>query len=168
MSIRTRVLIASLLIVACVGADRITKSVAREHLSYQRPTEILGGIIRLEFVENHGAFLGLGGDLPSTIRFLLLVVISGGLIPVTIWLAVRSRHTRLVQVIGLALIAGGGTGNLIDRIFNDGAVADFISMGIGPLRTGIFNLADFAITTGLAVLVVAAFTKRESLPERAE
>jgi signal peptidase II len=55
--------------------------------------------------------------------------------------------------IGLCLLTGGGLGNLIDRISNNGAVTDFLRLGIGPLRTGIFNLADVAIVSGVLMLL---------------
>lgn len=55
----------------------------------------------------------------------------------------------------LGLLAGG-LGNLIDRLAHDGLVIDFINLGVGPLRTGIFNVADVAITGGgLALLALS-------------
>ena len=45
-------------------------------------------------------------------------------------------------------MVGGGFGNLIDRIFNEGRVIDFVNIGIGSLRTGLFNKADISITLG--------------------
>ena len=55
---------------------------------------------------------------------------------------------------------GGGLGNLIDRIFNSGAVVDFVSIGLGGLRTGIFNVSDVAIVAG-ALLVFLGIRERE-------
>jgi signal peptidase II len=54
---------------------------------------------------------------------------------------------------GLALLIGGGVSNLVDRI-SRGAVVDFLNLGIGSLRTGIFNVADMAIMSGIALLIV--------------
>jgi signal peptidase II len=56
-------------------------------------------------------------------------------------------------VVGFSLIAGGGAGNLIDRLLRGGRVGDFIMVGIGSVRTGIFNLADLAVLAGCAVLL---------------
>ena len=50
--------------------------------------------------------------------------------------------------VSFVFILYGGIGNLIDRICNNGLVTDFINFGIGPIRTGIFNVADMAITSG--------------------
>ncbi len=61
---------------------------------------------------------------------------------------------------GIALMAAGGAGNLIDRVFNDGAVIDFVSIGFAGLRTGIFNIADVSIIAG--VLLFAPILRRTS------
>lgn len=154
MTLRKRALVIVLVMLGVLACDRVTKVIAQQQLAYTRPIALLGGTVQLMYVENRGAFLGLGGDLPANWRFILLVVFSGALIPITLVIALRSEHIKRIQLISLALIAGGGAGNLIDRLFHDGGVVDFVVMGIGPLRTGVFNVADVAITTGLAVLLV--------------
>jgi len=64
----------------------------------------------------------------------------------------------------LMLIVGGGLGNLIDRLFFGGKVTDFVSMGIGPLRTGIFNVADVAIMFGsLGMFLLMMLPEREDI-----
>jgi signal peptidase II len=52
----------------------------------------------------------------------------------------------------IAFIFAGGIGNLIDRVWRDGLVTDFINLGIGPIRTGIFNVADVAVTFGIIAI----------------
>ncbi len=54
---------------------------------------------------------------------------------------------------GFSLIVGGGAGNLIDRLARDGRVGDFIMIGVGGIRTGIFNFADLAVLAGWIVLL---------------
>ena len=58
------------------------------------------------------------------------------------------------QWLALALVAGGGIGNWLDRVLHDGTVTDFVSVGLGGLRTGIFNLADLAVVAGVCVLLL--------------
>jgi signal peptidase II len=58
--------------------------------------------------------------------------------------------------VGLALLAASGIGNLIDRLLFDGRVTDFLNIGIGSLRTGIFNVADVVGMIGFVVLLFAA------------
>jgi signal peptidase II len=65
------------------------------------------------------------------------------------------------SVVAAALIIGGGFSNLLDRLYNDGLVVDFMNAGIGPVRTGIFNLADVAIMAGSGMLVTwSLFVKK--------
>ena len=67
---------------------------------------------------------------------------------------VRSKKLSSFAVVPSALIIGGGLSNLVDRIINQGAVIDFMNIGVGSLRTGIFNLADVAIFVGMFMFLV--------------
>jgi signal peptidase II len=58
-------------------------------------------------------------------------------------------------LVGLALYFAGGASNLVDRVMR-GSVIDFLNVGVGPLRTGIFNVADMAILLGVGIFL---FTK---------
>jgi len=69
--------------------------------------------------------------------------------------AVISLPVSTTTVAGFALILSGGGSNLYDRIVNDGAVIDFLNIGISSVRTGIFNVADMAIMAGAVLIVVA-------------
>ena len=106
-------------------------------------------------VENTGAFLGIGATLPESVR---VVVFQGGICMVILgllWAAAFRRETRPWQVTGFALLAASGIGNLIDRFVFDGRVTDFLNVGIGSLRTGIFNIADVVGMVGFAILIFA-------------
>lgn len=65
----------------------------------------------------------------------------------------------LDTVVAWSLVLSGGLGNLVDLIINDGRVIDFMNIGIGSLRTGIFNVADVCITVGVVVLVFQALQR---------
>jgi len=67
----------------------------------------------------------------------------------------RAAEARLARSAGLALVSGGGIGNWLDRVLHDGAVTDFVSIGLGSLRTGVFNLADLAVVAGVCLLLVS-------------
>jgi signal peptidase II len=145
----------------CVGCDQATKSVARKLLTTPEPTSLLNGFIRFEYVENPGAFLNLGAGLPGALRFLILVVFTGTVLALMLLLAIKGRDSNLTRLTGLALVAGGGIGNLIDRIINEGRVVDFVSLGLGPVRTGIFNMADVAVMAGVALMLYGLIRNRE-------
>ncbi len=149
-----RLSLAILILLSCAGCDQVTKNIARESLASSPPISLLNDSVRFEYVENSGVLLGLGSNLPGESRFLLFVVFSGAGLLLILGYIVRADRLDLMLLIGLSLLAGGGAGNLIDRIFNDGAVTDFVRLGIGVLRTGIFNLADVAIVVGAVMILL--------------
>ena len=137
-----------------VGCDQVAKTLARASLQASPPVSLLDDLVRFELALNRGAFLSLGEGLPSLVRYMLFVVLVGGALSLTLVFTLRLRGASPVQLVALSLLTGGGLGNLIDRLIHDGAVVDFVSIGIGPLRTGIFNVADAAITLGVLLLLI--------------
>lgn len=75
-------------------------------------------------------------------------------------IAVRKRHDSL-PVLGLVLFVAGGSSNWVDRIAR-GSVVDFLNVGIGPLRTGVFNVADLAIMFGAGLFVLGEFRRNRT------
>jgi signal peptidase II len=132
----------------------MTKSIAKESLASAAPVSLLNDSIRVEYTENPGALLGLGANLPGSVRFLVLVVFVTVVLTTTLVVALNTRSFNLMQVVGLSLVTAGGMRNLLDRLFNNGAVIDFVRLRIGPLQTGIFNLADVAIMIGGATFLL--------------
>lgn len=149
-------------LLSCVGCDQATKSLARKLLTTSDSTLFLNGLLRFEYVENPGAFLGLGAQLPGTLRLLIFVVFTATLLAGMLLLVIKRRAGDQTQLLGMALLAGGGTGNLIDRIVNDGRVVDFVSLGVGSWRTGILNVADVAVFAGALLLLFALIRKKET------
>jgi signal peptidase II len=72
------------------------------------------------------------------------------------------------QFVALGLLLAGGVGNLIDRINQNGHVTDFLNVGIGPVRTGIFNVADMAIMAGAGLLFWLSFRQEQAREPAAE
>lgn len=131
-----------------IGLDQITKSMARDLLIPGHVTTYVHGLIQLHYIENHGGFLGYLNAIPIAPRFWLLTIGVGfTLLAASVWLIFQESLTVLQRIVA-ALVLAGGTSNLLDRIFNDGGVIDFISIGTEPLKTGIFNLADVWILVG--------------------
>ncbi len=148
MKIARRLVLILLVLSACVGCDQMTKSAAQSLLS---PTEVwssLGDTVRLQLAHNQGAFLGLGASLPGFWRQTIFNVGVGALLLVLFIYALFSKRLRPVGVVAIGLFSAGGVSNLLDRLVHGGYVVDFINLGIGPLRTGIFNLADIFIMGG--------------------
>ena len=132
-------------------------------LSGRPPIESLGGVLRIALVENVGAFLSLGERLPEAVRFAVFVVLIGvGLLAAIVWLLRGAGSRPFPESVGLALILGGGLGNLIDRL-DRGRVVDFLQLRAGALHTGVFNLGDLAIVSG--VLIWASARRRMGAKE---
>ncbi len=166
MKTRWRLALLSLVMLTCVGCDQAAKAIARDSLA-GRTISLLGGAVRFEYAENTGAFLSLGSSLPRGMRSLLFVGGTGVIVLGLLVAMARGGHGGSTSAsLGLALLAGGAVGNLIDRVAYDGAVVDFVSVGLGSLRTGIFNLADVAITVGV-VLVALQGWRTASTPDSA-
>lgn len=150
---RPKLLTLIAIVTTSVGCDQATKVLARQHLADKPTASYLGDTFRLTFIENHGAFLGMGSSLPPLIRTLIFVVLVAlFLAGLTYWL-MRDEVRSKTAVVASSLIIGGGIGNLIDRVLFNGGVTDFLNIGIGGLRTGIFNIADVWIMAGVFLLV---------------
>jgi signal peptidase II len=134
--------------------DFITKQIAESSLQRGQPVEVLGDVLRFTLGYNTGIAFGL--SLGGASRWLLVAVtlLTMGLI---FWLfrSVDARHK--LQIIAFGLIMGGATGNLLDRIFGDHGVIDFIDVGVGATRFWTFNIADSGITVGAILLIISSF-----------
>jgi signal peptidase II len=136
--------------------------VARQTLATAPVQEYAGGLFRLVYAENPGAFLSLGATLPATTRFWIFVVMAALLLTGVGIFALRSlQQTPLPVIVAIALVIGGGLGNLIDRIVHDGRVVDFMQVGFPWLRTGVFNVADMAIMTGVGLMLLTTVCSRQ-------
>jgi len=164
MKTNIKVAVLSLLSFSMVSCDQITKDLAKEHLMYQGTLSYFHDVFRLEYVENTGAAMSLGANLPQPYNFWLLSII-----PLIVMLAMITyalmhiRQLNTLQVIAFSLVFAGGIGNIIDRILRDRHVTDFMNIGINNLRTGIFNVADVCIMVGVICLFIS-FNNRADTP----
>lgn len=151
-----------ILIIVCMSVvcDQATKFIAKQQLAQSPPIDLLNGMVILRYVENQGSFLGLGARLPDAVRFWIFIVLATLMVVGMLGFALTVQELNVVGTTGAALVIGGGVGNLIDRITHHGAVVDFLNVGIGKVRTGIFNLADVAIMAGIGVLLLAMYRQK--------
>lgn len=144
-----------LLLVATAGCDQVTKRYALTELAGAPDQSFLGDTLRLQYHENPGAFLSFGANWNPKTRIVVFQVANSLFLLAIAIVALRSHWSRQ-GALGLGLILGGGVSNLIDRVAL-GTVVDFLNVGIGPLRTGIFNMADVAVMAGAACLLWDGF-----------
>jgi len=153
------------IIVACVAVDQATKWAAKKYLAPDGFFSFAGDTFRLQYAENAGAFLSLGSSLPEPWRHIVLTILVGFFLIALLTHLFFSAALPSPTVAWLALVCGGGMSNLVDRVAHDGRVVDFLNVGMGPVRTGIFNVADMAIATGAVLLLLDTFRKRpEQIP----
>lgn len=154
-SLKARVTLLLTILVATVGCDQISKQIMRAALEPRRSYPLLGGFLRLWLIENPGAFLSLGADLPAAARTAVFVgALGAGLLAAAAFLLQASHISRSSFAAG-ALVLAGGVSNWLDRLMREGRVTDFAVLAAGPLHTGVFNLADVAITTGVVLLLAS-------------
>lgn len=157
MTLINRLLLLFAVLGVSVGCDQATKQIANATLKGEPMQSFLGDTFRLTWATNSGAFLSLGANLPDGMRFGILTVAVGLLLLGIVVFTATSKKLNSSQVAGYAMIAGGGLSNWVDRARYDGSVVDFMNMGIGGLRTGVFNVADLAILAGIGLLLVAGW-----------
>ncbi|MBA7685269.1 MAG: signal peptidase II [Calditrichaeota bacterium] len=141
-----RALVYSALVVVF---DQATKYLVRHNLDLHATVQVVGDFFRLTYVENSGIVFGIkvGGALPL---FTVLSIVATILI---LFYFFRERANHLGVRISLALILGGAVGNLIDRLVF-GRVVDFLDFGVGGYRFFVFNVADSAVTVGVALFLL--------------
>lgn len=138
---------------ALVGLDRFTKWLVVTKMQLKETINLIkiGDTEVLNFfycLNNGAAFSKLSGH-----RWLLVVITSVVLAGLLVFM-MSGRIKRPINIAALGLVIGGGVGNLIDRIFNEGLVIDFIDFRL--INFPIFNVADICavVGAGLVLLVV--------------
>ncbi|MFA6163108.1 MAG: signal peptidase II [Methylobacter sp.] len=163
MNTAKRFVLIFIVLVSCVSCDQTTKTLAQSFLSEREVWSFLGDTVRLQLAHNHGAFLGLGASLPTDWREGLFSVGVGGMLLFLLGLALFSKSTSSLVLLAFALMFAGGVGNLMDRLMYNGYVVDFINIGVGSLRTGIFNVADIAVTAGVFMLIADMLNEKNKV-----
>ena len=122
-------------------------------------------VFRLWYTENHGISLGLFQASSDSMRWVLVAVTSAIAVGVAWWL---TREEKAGDQVALGMVLGGALGNILDRV-RHGYVVDFADLHFGEFRPFfIFNVADAAISIGVAILLLRAFLVKERPKENAE
>ncbi len=161
-----RIAMIVILIILNIGCDQKTKQIAKDNLNPHEISYYFFDTFRLIYAENEGAFLSAGSELDGIWQLILLKILPVTMLFMLLLYTLFSKSINIYQTIALSFILGGGISNIIDRL-NYGKVIDFMNMGIGSLRTGIFNFADLSIMLGIGIFIFANYkkTKLEKLAE---
>lgn len=160
ISQRARTFLIFFLILFNLGCDQLSKYIIRKNVAPYADHNFLGGHFVLTRVENTGAFLSLGDSIPVFMRIILLSVLPALALILGIGYLVRRKEIFLLNLVGISLIIGGGIGNVFDRIIH-GSVTDFLYMDFWIFHTGVFNLGDVSISTGVILILLSLFVNRD-------
>ena len=140
-------------VLAIVVLDQIVKAMVRSRLMLHESITVIPGFFDLTRVHNTGAAYGFldGVDFPFKTA-LLAGVATAALVGLTVY-AVKLERSQMLTRAGLTLIIGGAAGNLVDRV-TAGYVLDFVDLYRGDWHFWAFNVADSAITIGVALMIL--------------
>jgi signal peptidase II len=141
------------LTLAVLAADRATKYAVESLTSEDFRRVLVPGFAALVHSRNSGMAFGLFGGAEARWFPTALLLISGCVVLLLVWLLFAGLVNTGLTGAGLALLAGGAAGNLLDRLLH-GAVTDFVELHAGSFYWPAFNLADSTITIGAALLVI--------------
>ncbi|KOP52213.1 peptidase A8 [Pseudomonas coronafaciens pv. porri] len=102
---------------------------------------------------NPGAFLSLGAGLAPGLKQVIFIVGVAAVVCWATWWALARWTSSPRRSAAVYLLALGGASNLLDRVFREGHVVDYLVLNLGAMHTGVFNIADVAIMVGAGMLL---------------
>lgn len=152
-----------LLVVFNIAIDQISKVLVRANFEYGEVKSLIGEKFIMQYVENKGAFLGMGSEMHSTLKLLFLEILPTLVLGYVIYYIIKTKELDRLSLIAFCCIIGGGIANVFDRIVYS-QVTDFFFINLGGVfKTGIFNVADLSVTTGMFMLLFSGlFSKKKN------
>jgi len=152
-----------ILIIFNITIDQISKFSVRANIELREIIEIIGDRFILTNVYNEGAFLGMGSDMHPTLKLIFLLILPTLVLGYVIYYIVKTKELDRLSLIAFCCIIGGGIANVFDRIVY-GKVTDFFFIDLGGIfRTGIFNVADISVTTGMIMLLIGGIFNKDKI-----
>jgi len=150
--------IAALVAAAVFVADQVTKGMILSAFDGEgsgRSKILIPNFFSLTYVRNRGGAFGFLSDMPAVWRETFFIVFAIGTVALLVWMLRKTPVEDIVQRLALTLVIGGAAGNLYDRI-RYGEVIDFLDVYVRNWHWPAFNVADSAITVGVALLVIGS------------
>jgi signal peptidase II len=132
--------------------DQVTKAIVLKNFALHESIPVIDGFFNLTYILNPGGAFGLFAEHSPGIRKFFFLFVSSFVALMILWLYRKTAHKHRFLSFGLASIFAGAVGNLIDR-FRFGKVVDFLDFYLGAYHWPAFNVADSAITIGMAVFI---------------
>ncbi len=136
---------------AVVVLDQWTKYLVTKNFHLYESVPVIRGFFNLTYVRNKGAAFGLLSGSHGAWRSVFFVLVAAVALA-AVGMLIRKSEDKL-SLVAFSLIGGGAVGNLIDRI-RFGEVVDFIEWYYRSYHWPTFNVADSAISVGVALLAV--------------
>jgi len=150
----------SIIIALSIFLDQISKILIRNNVEQYSDIKLIGEYFILTNVENSGAFLGMGSGFSPIMKSVFLIILPIIVLISIIVYVYMDKEIDKISLIGFSIIIGGGIGNIFDRIIY-GSVTDFLFIDLGGIfKTGIFNIADLAVTTGMILILLMSFKNK--------
>ena len=160
MTGKNRNISITILIAVSVLLDQLSKILIRNNVDQYSEVKLIGEYFILTNVENSGAFLGMGSDFSPFIKTIFLLILPVIVLICVIVYVYRDKQIDKISLIGFCLIIVGGIANIYDRILY-GSVTDFLFIDLGGIfKTGIFNIADLSVTTGMILILLMSFRSK--------
>jgi len=153
-----RVVVILAILISNVSCDQISKNIVRQTIEYNEQIGFVHDYLTLTKVENTGAFLSLGNELPNALRIILLIALPVLVMTYGLFFLFTKMNLSRSMLVGISFVLGGGIGNMYDRIIH-GSVTDFLHIDFVIFQTGIFNMADVSIMTGMFLILIRPFYK---------
>lgn len=136
-----------------VIVDQLTKFLLRSRLDLYETITIIPGVLNLTRVHNTGAAFGLMNAIDFPFKTIVLALVAAAALAALALYASTLDTAQWLSRLGLTFVIGGAAGNLIDRI-TVGYVLDFVDVYWRGWHFWAFNVADAAITVGVALMIL--------------
>jgi len=156
-------ILIGLIAIPLIIIDQVSKVYVASHMPLYESIAVVPNWFDITYTQNPGAAFSMFVNLPPNVRLLMLCALSAIACVVLLVLLAQTQKITLVSF-ALSLILAGAAGNLIDRALRDGRVIDFIRVHYYDASYPIFNVADSAISVGVALIIISSlFGKKESV-----
>ena len=153
-----------LMVPAILLADQVVKAIVLAALSYGRPLEVVGDVLRFTLIQNPAIAFSIGHGLPPEVRRIVFLIVPLVVVTAIFIYYLRTSELSRVQRWLVASLIGGGLANYGDRLFRPAGVVDFIDVKFyglfGLARFPTFNLADSSVVVA-GILLLLTFLRDE-------
>ena len=150
-----------LILISNIGCDQISKNAIRAHVGFYETISVIKNVFTITYVENSGAFLSIGSSLPYKSKVIFLCIIPLIVLFFGVAYILMKKNLTLMSALALSFAIGGGIGNIYDRLIH-GSVTDFLHINFGIFQTGIFNMADVSIMTGMLIFFIQSYSRQKA------